>query len=236
MQKGPSILSFLAVILVSFMSFTNASSYIPVPESPSSSGGGGTIPIINIEITYQGDNYEMGTTRLKFEFEEQLYALQLRKINEDYVLFLVMTLDMNNPDDITAFTIDDSFNLSINETREIDIDKDGTKNIFLQLNDITPIGESGSVNSADFFIKRITISEIIEDNESFKDKVENKDKQFDEDEKWQDESFEDKIIEKNLANSSVENSKIIVLSNKSLNLKDNKNLFEKFYDWLSNIF
>ncbi|MCH7851053.1 MAG: hypothetical protein IH845_05410 [Nanoarchaeota archaeon] len=178
----------------------------------------------------------MGTTRLKFEFEEQLYALQLRKINEDYVLFLVMTLDMNNPDDITAFTIDDSFNLSINETREIDIDKDGTKNIFLQLNDITPIGESGSVNSADFFIKRITISEIIEDNESFKDKVENKDKQFDEDEKWQDESFEDKIIEKNLANSSVENSKIIVLSNKSLNLKDNKNLFEKFYDWLSNIF
>ncbi|HLD98108.1 MAG TPA: hypothetical protein VI815_02195, partial [Candidatus Nanoarchaeia archaeon] len=47
-----------------------------------SSGGGATIPISTISLTEQGNTYDMTPGRLKFEFEKQWYAIQLRRVKE----------------------------------------------------------------------------------------------------------------------------------------------------------
>lgn len=55
--------------------------------------GGGTVPITTISLSEQGDDYSMKPGRLKFEFDEKLYAIQVRRVKPDYVWFLVMDLD-----------------------------------------------------------------------------------------------------------------------------------------------
>ncbi len=118
-------------------------------------GGGAAVPITTIELTEQGNDYNIKPTRLKFEFDGDLYAVQVRRVKQEYVDFLVMALDMDKPNDITAYSLDNSFSLSLGERREIDIDKDGTNDIFIELNDI--VSTVGSIRSADFSIKRIDI-------------------------------------------------------------------------------
>jgi len=125
-------------------------------------GGGGAVPITTIELTEEGNTYDITPTRLKFEFDGKLYAIQVRRIKEDHVWFLVMTLDMNNLEDITAYEVDDSFNLSISKTKEIDIDKDGIKDIFLELNNIVSKEREGKGTHrfADFSIKKINVKRL----------------------------------------------------------------------------
>ena len=47
----------------------------------------------------------------KFEFDEKLYAIQVRRVKQEYTEFLIMTLDMDKLGDITAYNIDNSFSL-----------------------------------------------------------------------------------------------------------------------------
>lgn len=129
-------------------------------KSKRSSGGGATIPISIIDLTEQGTDYSMKPGRLKFEFEEQLYAIQVRRVKQDYVWFLVMDLDENKLEDITAYTIEDSFNLTIGEKKEIDLDRNGIKDVIIELDDIVSIGKYNSVRSSDFSIKKINTKEI----------------------------------------------------------------------------
>ncbi len=107
----------------------------------------------------------MKAGRLKFEFDENLYAIQVRRVKQEYVWFLVMTLDIDNLDDITAYTIDDSFNLSLGETKEIDIDKDGTNDLIV---DLEEIGTINKIRSADFLLKNKVVknTEAILSNEN----------------------------------------------------------------------
>lgn len=115
--------------------------------------GSGAVPITTIELTGQGNDYSMKPGRLKFEFDGNSYAIQLRRVKQQNAEFLVMTLDMDRPDDITAYTLDDSFNLTPGEKKEIDINKDGTKDMSIELNNI--ISTETSIGSADFSIKKI---------------------------------------------------------------------------------
>src|SRR3989344_8305821 len=116
------------------------------------SGGGAAVPITTTELTEQGNDYSMKPGRLKFEFDEKLYAIQVRRVNQDYATFLFMTLDMNKLDDITAYTLDDSFNLNSGEVKEIDVNGDGVKDISIKLNKI--ISTTSSIKSADFTIRK----------------------------------------------------------------------------------
>jgi hypothetical protein len=123
-------------------------------SKPTSVGhGGASVPVSTIDLTEQGNDYSMKPGRLKFEFDGKAYAVQVRRVKQEYVWFLIMILDMNKPNDITAYTLDNSFNLSVSENKEIDLDKDGTKDIFVELNNV--ISTMGSVRSADFSIKKI---------------------------------------------------------------------------------
>jgi len=130
-------------------------------------GGGGAIPIMTIELTEQGNDYNMTPTRLKFEFNEKLYAIQVREIEENYTRFLVMTLDMDNLEDITAYTLDDSFDLLIGDMKEIDIDKDGINDVLIVLNNITleNLEKRGYHRVVSFSIKRINVKKVSADEE-----------------------------------------------------------------------
>lgn len=125
--------------------------------------GGSAVPITSISLTEQGNAYNMKPGRLTFEFNEQLYAIQIRRINSDSVDFLIMTLDMNKLEDITAYTLDDSFSLKSGEKREIDIDKNGVMDIVLELENT---GKIDKIKLASFSIQRINIkqSEISDKN------------------------------------------------------------------------
>lgn len=127
--------------------------------------GGGAVPITSISLTEQGNDYNMKPGRLTFEFNEKLYAVQVRRINQDSVDFLIMTLDMNRLEDITAYTLDDSFSLKPGEKREINLDKDNISDLSISLNEITLTGEYNSVKFSDFFIKLINIKkpEVVTD-------------------------------------------------------------------------
>lgn len=122
--------------------------------------GGGVVPILIMDLTESGVTYNITPTRLKFEFEGAPYAIQLREIEQEYAKFLVMVLNASDPDNILAYTIDDSFILVPSETREIDIDHDGKNDLFIQLKGITYIPPN-NIRGANFFIKKITIPSVI---------------------------------------------------------------------------
>ncbi len=144
-MKNKILFSVLMIlVIISMFDIVNAGS-----------GGGAAVPVNMIDLTEQGDNYVIKPSRLKFEFNEKLYAIQVRRVKQEYVWFLVMKLDMDKLNDITAYTLDDSFNLSIGERKEIDINKDGIKDISIELNNI--ISNVKSIRSADFSIKKIKI-------------------------------------------------------------------------------
>lgn len=117
--------------------------------------GGVAVPITTIELTEQGKDYSMKPGRLKFEFDGNLYAIQVRKVKQGYADFLIMTLDMNKPDDITAYTLDESFSLISGEKKEIDINKDGINDLSVELNKIIPTGKYNSIRSVGFSVKKI---------------------------------------------------------------------------------
>lgn len=129
--------------------------------------GGGTVPIITIGLTEQGVNYNITPSRLKFEFNGAPYAIQLREVEKEYAKFLVMALNASEPDNILAYVIDDTFILVPSEIRNIDINQDGTQDIFIQLNNITY--NLNNVRGANFFIKRINIPSAIIPEEKFYD-------------------------------------------------------------------
>jgi len=125
------------------------------------------VPVTTIDLTEQGEDNNIKPGRLKFEFDEKLYAIQVRRVEQGYVWFLVMTLDMDKQNDITAYNLDSSFNLSSSETKEIDLNKDGINDIIIKLKDIISTGKYNSVKSADFFIKKINNKDITNfDNEN----------------------------------------------------------------------
>jgi len=127
-----------------------------------SSGGGATIPISTISLTEQGNTYDMTPGRLKFEFEKQWYAIQLRRVKEGHVDFVVMNLDENNLEDITAYEIiEDIFRLNLKESGRIDLNGDNTKDIIIELDEIIKGGRYGTVRSADFSIKKISGKDLV---------------------------------------------------------------------------
>ena len=127
-----------------------------------SSGGGATIPISTISLTEQGNTYDMTPGRLKFEFEKQWYAIQLRRVKEGYVDFVVMNLDENNLEDITAYEIiEDIFRLNLKESGRIDLNGDNAKDIIIELDEIIKGGRYGTVRSADFSIKKISGKDLV---------------------------------------------------------------------------
>lgn len=159
---------FLILVLFFFFEVTFVNSF----SAGGKGAGGGTVSITNINLAESGTNYSMKPGRLKFEFDEKLYAIQVRRIKEEYVDFLIMTLDMNKQEDITAYTLDDSFSLKSEGKREIDLNKDGTNDILIELKGVIPVGKHNSLKSADFSIKKIDtqkeetdlIDKILEDN------------------------------------------------------------------------
>lgn len=126
----------------------------------SAEGGGGAVRISTIDLTEQGNDYSITPRRLIFEFNGEWDAIQLRRVKDGYASFIVMDLDEDNLDNITAYIIDDSFSLTPSEKKEIDIDKDGIKDISIELNDIISTGKYNSIRSASFSIKKINTKKI----------------------------------------------------------------------------
>lgn len=118
----------------------------------SAAGGGASVPVTAIDLSEKGNDYSMKPGRLSFEFENDLYAIQLRRIYSDSALFLIMDLDDNKQEDITAYDLEYSFNLTEGDKKEIDFDKDGINDILVILD---KIGTIDRIRSADFSIKNI---------------------------------------------------------------------------------
>jgi hypothetical protein len=125
-------------------------------SSKSHGGGGSAVPVSNIDLSNQNGNYNMKPGRLKFDFEGNVYVIQVRRVKENYVDFLVLKLDnLDKEEDVTAYRLDDSFSLSSGQENEIDLNKDGIMDISIKLNGFSLAGKSGSIGSADFLIEKI---------------------------------------------------------------------------------
>lgn len=209
MENG-RLYSLIILIVIGMLGFITASL-----ESGGKGTGSATVPISAVNLTEQGTDYNMKPGRLKFEFNERLYAIQVRRINQESVDFLIMTLDMNKQEDITAYTLDDSFSLKSGEKREINIDKDGINDILLELNNIKP--NSHSIKSAGFSIKKINAkkSEAILTNEEGSTEIVDPD-----------EITENKIQEQ-------VSESVIVLNQKS---KEQSIFLDEIIDWFKGLF
>jgi hypothetical protein len=124
--------------------------------NPSHMGGGSPVPVSDIDLSNQNGNYNMKPGRLKFDFEGNIYAIQIRRVKENYVDFLVLKLDSaDKEEDVTAYRLDNSFSLSPGQENEIDLNRDGIMDISIKLNGFSLAGKSGSIKSADFSIGKI---------------------------------------------------------------------------------
>jgi len=148
-MKNKVLFGFLLVLII-----VNVFSFVSAEKGT----GSAVVPITNIDLSEQGNDYSIKPGRLKFEFDEKLYAIQVRRVKQEYTEFLIMTLDMDKLGDITAYNIDNSFSLNTNEKKEIDLNGDGINDVLIELNEIKQ--NLGSINSADFSIKRINTLSI----------------------------------------------------------------------------
>jgi len=122
-----------------------------VPESNSNSGGGGSIPIR--EINLEEENYfNMKPGRLKFEFNGLWYGVQLAGIKDGISEFLIINLDDGLNDYVSDDKVQSSFNIKSGEIKEVDLDEDGKADIFIELNGISESVDS--VDSADFTVRK----------------------------------------------------------------------------------
>lgn len=118
--------------------------------------GSSTVPVSNIDLSDQKENYIMKPGRLKFDFEGNIYVIQVRRVKEIYVDFLILKLEiLDKEEDITAYKSDNSFSLSLNQEKKIDLNKDGIMDISIVLNDISLAGEYENIKSAVFSIEKI---------------------------------------------------------------------------------
>lgn len=231
-------ITFLSIMLLIIMP-------VALVSAQGTGEGGGSVRIDTIDLTEQGVSYNITARRLKFEFDGAPYAIQLRRVKQEYAWFLVMTLDADKPDDITAYVIDDSFNLSIGDTKEIDVNQDGVKDIFIQLNNITGIGEYGSAKYANFSVKKITPlleeedkeekeTEEIEEEEIIEETPEDKKEAPIEEEK---EVGEEVIVEEEEKSElEVEEEKVSAVE-KEINVKEEpKSLFSRIIQFLKSLF
>jgi len=159
-KRGKAFIGVISVLLIfslfqiqAISSDEGDQSLSPVPAKSTTGKGGAGVPITTTELTDQGEEYDIKPGRIKFDFEGEGYAVQLRRIKEDYTEILVIKLDESKPDDITAFTTENSFNLVLNEKNEVDLNNDGTDDVVIRLNSIKK--EKGKHKTANLFIKKI---------------------------------------------------------------------------------
>ena len=149
----------LVVILFSQIEFSSSSKpLIPPRQAAVSSGGGSSVLVVSVEFTNQGENFSMKPTRMKFEFKENLYALQLQRVKSDNVIFVVMSLDKTKPDDLSANIVEDRFELEARGVKRIDLDGDGSMDILVSLNSVNlilPNSRNVRPESASFSVKLI---------------------------------------------------------------------------------
>jgi hypothetical protein len=96
----------------------------------------------------------MKAGRLKFNYRSY-YAIQVRKIKEDFVDFEIMILNMDKLEDITAVEVDKSFRLEKGGDMKIDLDKDGKEDLIIRLIDIFSGGKTGNLRFADFSVEKL---------------------------------------------------------------------------------
>lgn len=111
-----------------------------------SGSSSGTARFLNIELTEQEQEYVVPPVVLRFEFNNGFYSMGLRifpeavwEIPGPYVKFIVNTLELDEFGNITSSFKSDDFNLRLGENKEIDLNGDGIKDIFLELKEIFPL-------------------------------------------------------------------------------------------------
>jgi hypothetical protein len=155
---GISVLLFISIGLIYQIQFSSSDNANSLSKSVGV-GGGSSVPIVSVSITEQGESFDMKPGRLKFEFGGEYYAVQLRKVKEGYADFIVLNLDKNKLDNVSAYSVKDSFKLDVSEEKGIDLDGDGVADILIGLDEVNSVlskkGKKNDLRSAGFFVKLI---------------------------------------------------------------------------------
>ena len=141
------------ILIIIFMVFLIFSSHINIvesadPDPPGGGGGGAAVPIVKIKLTEDGKDYEIKPSRLTFKFKNERYAIQVRKIEEDYVKFLYFSFKKGSYKDPRNYKLEESFNLDEDGIKKIDLNEDGYYDLFLKLEKINE-------RTVNIFLKKI---------------------------------------------------------------------------------
>lgn len=119
------------------------------PGSGGGSGsGGGTVPIVNIKLTDNGKDYNVKPSRLTFKLKNERYAIQVRKIEEEYVKFHYFSFKKGSYKDVRNYKLEGSFNLEEKGIKKIDLNNDGYYDLYLELKQINK-------RTVEIFLKKI---------------------------------------------------------------------------------
>lgn len=145
---------FLAIFIFLNVVISSGEKVNPVdafPEDSVSGGSGGYIEVT--EINLQNDNtFDIEPGRVKFEFKDKWYGIQLEEVKDGTSEFLIINLDDGLTDDVSADKISGSFQLTKSGNEGIDLDNDGQEDIVVELNDLTE--DINSIGKADFSIRK----------------------------------------------------------------------------------
>ncbi len=123
---------FFVFAILFFVSFQIVSA-----DSIESNKGGGEVPIGRIEISDAGETIISRPKRLLFELEEN-YALQIRRVRDDYADFIFMKLG-ENYGDIEDFMFLEAFRLREKDAVNVDLNGDGIADVYLEMKDINDV-------------------------------------------------------------------------------------------------
>jgi hypothetical protein len=109
---------------------------------------GEVVPSFEAGVFYKKD-YLLVPGRVFFNFNNEKYAIQIRKVGENYTTFLVMVFLSDNSEN---YSILKNFTLVREERVFVDLDKDNFEDIYVKLNGVVLSGKYGTVRSANFSV------------------------------------------------------------------------------------
>jgi|SRR3989344_5420652 len=204
----------------------------------SATGGGGDVPISTISLNEPDNNYNMTSGRLKFEFEKEWYAIQLIRVKDEYADFIVMNLDKDNLEDITAYwIIEDTFSLNPSEGRRIGLNGDNIEDVVVGLDEIINGGKYGTVRFASFYIKKLTNANVMpasKENENIKETKNDEEIIESENGNVLNEESQEEVITINLAGGGKE--KVMLMETQTLKEATDLTIFQKMINWFKRLF
>lgn len=156
------IIIFIVAFVFSQIEFTSSSEAFFSKNKALVSSGGGEVPTVSSDSKKNSETFEMMPGRIEYDFENKTYYINIRRINEDNVEFIVID-PLDNATRLLGEDDEETWDVGGRVKKEneiyLDLNGDGVDDVLINLKKINNLSkkEKSDKKSAEFTIERLEV-------------------------------------------------------------------------------